>query len=79
MSVHCSPLRFASVLLAVADSDGGSRRLCLSLSWRMKVKIRQWNGVASWLWVANDENCGICRMAFNGCCPECEYAKLTLA
>uniref|UniRef100_A0A2K5CCF9 Anaphase-promoting complex subunit 11 n=1 Tax=Aotus nancymaae TaxID=37293 RepID=A0A2K5CCF9_AOTNA len=28
-----------------------------------------WNGMATWLWVANDENCGICRMAFNGCCP----------
>uniref|UniRef100_A0A8C5X8U6 Anaphase-promoting complex subunit 11 n=1 Tax=Malurus cyaneus samueli TaxID=2593467 RepID=A0A8C5X8U6_9PASS len=26
-----------------------------------------WHGVASWLWVANDDNCGICRMAFNGC------------
>ncbi|TNN40289.1 Anaphase-promoting complex subunit 11 [Liparis tanakae] len=38
----------------------------------MKVKIRQWNGVASWLWVANDENCGICRMHFNGCCPDCK-------
>ncbi|TMS23506.1 Anaphase-promoting complex subunit 11 [Larimichthys crocea] len=39
---------------------------------RMKVKIRQWSGVASWLWVANDENCGICRMPFNGCCPDCK-------
>ncbi|KAJ6660344.1 hypothetical protein lerEdw1_017767, partial [Lerista edwardsae] len=38
----------------------------------MKVKIKSWHGVASWLWVANDENCGICRMAFNGCCPDCE-------
>lgn len=38
----------------------------------MKVKIRHWNGVASWTWVANDENCGICRMPFNGCCPDCE-------
>uniref|UniRef100_A0A8D2KT99 Anaphase-promoting complex subunit 11 RING-H2 finger domain-containing protein n=1 Tax=Varanus komodoensis TaxID=61221 RepID=A0A8D2KT99_VARKO len=37
----------------------------------MKVKIKSWHGVASWLWVANDENCGICRMAFNGCCPDC--------
>lgn len=47
--------------------------VCLLLSdWRMKVKIRQWNGVASWLWVANDENCGICRMPFNGCCPDCK-------
>ncbi|KAG1925731.1 anaphase-promoting complex subunit [Pimephales promelas] len=38
----------------------------------MKVKIKQWNGVASWLWVANDENCGICRAPFNGCCPDCK-------
>lgn len=38
----------------------------------MRVKIKCWNGVATWLWVANDENCGICRMAFNGCCPDCE-------
>lgn len=37
----------------------------------MKVKIKQWHGVASWLWVANDENCGICRAPFNGCCPDC--------
>ncbi|XP_056606304.1 anaphase-promoting complex subunit 11 [Triplophysa dalaica] len=39
---------------------------------KMKVKIKQWNGVASWLWVANDENCGICRAPFNGCCPDCK-------
>ncbi|XP_050175359.1 anaphase-promoting complex subunit 11 isoform X1 [Myiozetetes cayanensis] len=38
----------------------------------MRVRVRSWHGVASWLWVANDENCGICRMAFNGCCPDCE-------
>lgn len=38
---------------------------------QMKVKIKQWHGVASWLWVANDENCGICRAPFNGCCPDC--------
>ncbi|XP_053309942.1 anaphase-promoting complex subunit 11 [Spea bombifrons] len=38
----------------------------------MKVHVKSWNGVASWLWVANDENCGICRMAFNGCCPDCK-------
>ncbi|XP_058258325.1 anaphase-promoting complex subunit 11 isoform X2 [Hemibagrus wyckioides] len=38
----------------------------------MKVKIKQWHGVASWLWVANDENCGICRAPFNGCCPDCK-------
>lgn len=44
----------------------------------MKVKIKCWNGVATWLWVANDENCGICRMAFNGCCPDCECPLYSL-
>lgn len=45
----------------------------------MKVKIKCWNGVATWLWVANDENCGICRMAFNGCCPDCECPLCSLS
>lgn len=26
--------------------------------------------VASWTWDAQDETCGICRMAFDGCCPD---------
>ncbi|XP_075626571.1 anaphase-promoting complex subunit 11 isoform X1 [Balearica regulorum gibbericeps] len=42
----------------------------------MRVRVRSWHGVASWLWVANDENCGICRMAFNGCCPDSGPAAL---
>nr|XP_058958007.1 anaphase-promoting complex subunit 11-like isoform X1 [Pocillopora verrucosa] len=32
----------------------------------------EWIGVATWRWVANDDNCGICRMAFDGCCPDCK-------
>ena len=31
-----------------------------------------WTAVATWRWVANDDNCGICRMAFDGCCPDCK-------
>ncbi|RUS81529.1 hypothetical protein EGW08_010699, partial [Elysia chlorotica] len=31
-----------------------------------------WTGVATWKWIANDDNCGICRMAFDGCCPDCK-------
>lgn len=38
----------------------------------MKVKILQWHAVASWTWDAQDETCGICRMAFDGCCPDCK-------
>ncbi|XP_062548418.1 anaphase-promoting complex subunit 11 [Armigeres subalbatus] len=38
---------------------------------RMKVTVKSWMGVAVWKWLANDDNCGICRMAFEGCCPDC--------
>ncbi|KAI4463593.1 ring box [Holotrichia oblita] len=30
------------------------------------------DGVATWKWIANDDNCGICRMPFDGCCPDCK-------
>nr|CAD7450227.1 unnamed protein product [Timema bartmani]CAD7457052.1 unnamed protein product [Timema tahoe] len=43
---------------------------CLHLS-RQQSK-RKWTGVATWRWVANDDNCGICRMPFDGCCPDCK-------
>ncbi len=39
---------------------------------KLKVTIRGWNGVCSWRWVANDDTCGICRVAFDGCCPDCK-------
>lgn len=29
-------------------------------------------GVATWRWVANDDTCGICRLAFENCCPDCK-------
>merc|ERR1712027_65642 len=39
---------------------------------KLKVTIKGWNGVATWKWVANDDTCGICRVAFDGCCPDCK-------
>ncbi len=33
--------------------------------------IKKWHMVAAWKWDVNDEVCGICRMAFDACCPEC--------
>ncbi|XP_058107039.1 anaphase-promoting complex subunit 11-like, partial [Magnolia sinica] len=33
----------------------------------------RWHAVASWTWDAQDETCGICRMAFDGCCPDCKF------
>ncbi|RHZ66645.1 hypothetical protein Glove_306g34 [Diversispora epigaea] len=39
----------------------------------MKVKIKSWNSVAIWKWdVPNEEVCGICRVAFDGCCSTCK-------
>ncbi|KOB52254.1 Anaphase-promoting complex subunit 11 [Operophtera brumata] len=38
----------------------------------MKVTVKSWTGVATWRWVANDDNCGICRMPFDSCCPDCK-------
>ncbi|WZY79320.1 hypothetical protein YC2023_025704 [Brassica napus] len=32
----------------------------------------RWHAVASWTWDAQDETCGICRMPFDGCCPDCK-------
>ncbi|KAL6140118.1 hypothetical protein ACLB2K_058419 [Fragaria x ananassa] len=32
----------------------------------------EWHAVAAWTWDAQDETCGICRMAFDGCCPDCK-------
>ncbi len=34
-------------------------------------KIR-WNAVATWSWDVNDDSCGICRMNFDGPCPDCK-------
>uniref|UniRef100_A0A6N2N6P6 Anaphase-promoting complex subunit 11 n=2 Tax=Salix viminalis TaxID=40686 RepID=A0A6N2N6P6_SALVM len=36
------------------------------------VNLKRWHAVASWTWDAQDETCGICRMAFDGCCPDCK-------
>lgn len=43
----------------------------------MQVKIKQWHAVATWHWNtqngSNDELCGICRVPFDGTCPNCKY------
>ncbi|KAI3758064.1 hypothetical protein L6452_05611 [Arctium lappa] len=36
------------------------------------IPISPWHAVASWTWDAHDETCGIFRMAFDGCCPDCK-------
>ena len=36
-----------------------------------KIKC-SWKAVATWKWIANDDSCGICRMPFDACCPDCK-------
>uniref|UniRef100_M4D0B4 Anaphase-promoting complex subunit 11 n=1 Tax=Brassica campestris TaxID=3711 RepID=M4D0B4_BRACM len=38
----------------------------------LEVSFSMWHAVASWTWDAQDETCGICRMPFDGCCPDCK-------
>lgn len=37
----------------------------------MKAEILKTRLVAAWTWNAGDDACGICRNAFDACCPEC--------
>lgn len=37
----------------------------------MKVTVKRWHGVATWQWGVDEECCGICRYAFEACCPDC--------
>jgi anaphase-promoting complex subunit 11 len=39
----------------------------------MKVTVKSYAGIAVWKWIANDDTCGICRMAFDSCCTDCKY------
>ncbi|KAI1812586.1 anaphase-promoting complex subunit 11 RING-H2 finger-domain-containing protein [Poronia punctata] len=44
------------------------------IAFRMKVKIRNWNAVATWRWdLPEDDVCGICQVHFDGTCPTCKY------
>lgn len=51
----------ASVRLAVAQNR------CLFFLFR----VYRWHGVAVWKWDVNEDVCGICRLAFDACCPDC--------
>lgn len=46
----------------------------------MKVTVKHWHAIASWRWDTGnkeEENeefdvCGICRVAYEACCPGCK-------
>ncbi|KAI5244587.1 hypothetical protein E4T42_07072 [Aureobasidium subglaciale] len=40
----------------------------------MKVNILSYNAVAAWRWdMPEDDDCGICRVQFDGTCPKCKF------
>lgn len=50
-----------------------SKNLLIEIEIEIKINVwfTGWVSVATWRWVANDDNCGICRMPFESCCNEC--------
>ena len=46
----------------------------------MKVTVKHWHAIAQWRWdtgsTEEDDGegdvCGICRVAYEGCCPTCK-------
>ncbi|WZZ01279.1 hypothetical protein YC2023_073607 [Brassica napus] len=62
------------LLLLITDIDGIllMRILVINSQVSTSFHIGQWHAVASWTWDAQDETCGICRMPFDGCCPDCK-------
>ena len=48
------------------NCPGGNSSVKFESKTKLKVTIQSWNGVASWKWIANDDTCGICRVAFDG-------------
>ncbi|KHN26201.1 Anaphase-promoting complex subunit 11 [Glycine soja] len=59
--------------VVISEKEVGWKVLILSW-WNLLggVDKSRWHAVASWTWDAQDETCGICRMAFDGCCPDCK-------
>ncbi|CAH8663482.1 unnamed protein product [Schistosoma rodhaini] len=38
----------------------------------LSLKINHWFAVSAWKWCTNDDDCGICRNAFETCCADCK-------
>lgn len=58
-------------MLEHANAPIGRGYIGCKLTIIMKVHLRKWTAVALWKWKSSDPDCGICRLAFDGCCPDC--------
>lgn len=65
---------FTSSSISQSEKDGTGDFKNIPNCLIMKVKIKQWDAVASWRWdMPEDEVCGICRVQFDFTCPTCKY------
>ncbi|CAN1220300.1 Anaphase-promoting complex subunit 11 [Linum perenne] len=60
------------VIWLVMNEDEGEKSNLSLTKCGVHDGSHMWHAVASWTWDAKDETCGICRMAFDGCCPDCK-------
>ncbi|CAB0030036.1 unnamed protein product [Trichogramma brassicae] len=69
----CLAAEVEAALYAIAPLAANivSQRILMPLVVDARPRLR-WRGVATWRWVANDDNCGICRMPFDAACPDCK-------
>lgn len=74
-TAHVSAPAITDIVITGAENDEVTKSsVAPKRKTQLKVNIRSWNGVAVWKWLANDDTCGICRVAFDGCCPDCKFA-----
>ena len=65
------PCRAADVLLAMNADEKIllARSTSQAAGGGMRGEIKNWHAVASWTWTSEDDVCGICHMALDGCAP----------
>ena len=45
---------------------------CICVCERKRSTFKKWSAISVWKWITNDDTeCGICRLPFDGCCPDC--------
>ncbi len=67
-----SPMKDATECLLLPDiATNLSGSLKKSNKPRLRIKIRAYRPVACWHWDVDSENCAICQLPFDACCPDC--------
>lgn len=39
----------------------------------LQVRVKKFHMASGWKWNVNEDCCGICRQAFEACCPDCKF------